>query len=189
VTSASELRRDLIDAVTLILAAQTAFDRHRPLFDQHADFHTVDCTRVIHHAFRVLNGAARFFKNSLRQNTHANPPAALERMREIGQWLDVNGEAIYGTRPIAPYKEGDVVFTTKGKSVFAILVQRNEGDALPAKITLKTLKPGGEVTVLGSGDKVKSSNVADGVQIALPLAVREMPQARYGIALRWEKGQ
>lgn len=32
------------------------------------------------------------------------PAAAVECLREIGQWLLVNGEAMYGPRPIAPYK-------------------------------------------------------------------------------------
>ena len=32
-----------------------------------------------------------------------SPPVS--RLEEIGRWMDVNGAAIHGTRPIAPYKE------------------------------------------------------------------------------------
>ena len=42
----------------------------------------------------------------------------VQRMKEIGDWMKVNGEAIYGTRPVAPYKAGQVVFTRKGNVVF-----------------------------------------------------------------------
>jgi len=38
----------------------------------------------------------------------------------IGQWLDVNGEAIYGTRPWKISEEGRMHFTTKGDSLYAI---------------------------------------------------------------------
>ncbi|MCK7483889.1 MAG: alpha-L-fucosidase [Candidatus Moduliflexus flocculans] len=38
-------------------------------------------------------------------------PEALDRLREIGEWMKVNGEAIYGTRPVAPYKEVKTCFT------------------------------------------------------------------------------
>jgi hypothetical protein len=31
------------------------------------------------------------------------PPTALERLAEVGQWMDVNGVAIHGTAPIFPY--------------------------------------------------------------------------------------
>jgi alpha-L-fucosidase len=38
----------------------------------------------------------------------------------IGAWLDVNGDAIYGTRPWKKSEEGKVHFTTKGDTLFAI---------------------------------------------------------------------
>jgi alpha-L-fucosidase len=40
-------------------------------------------------------------------------PTVYARLKELGAWLKVNGEAIYGTRPLAPYEQGDGVFTTR----------------------------------------------------------------------------
>jgi alpha-L-fucosidase len=50
------------------------------------------------------------------------PDTALARLKEIGDWMKVHGEAIYGTRPIAPYEKEGMVFTQKGNVVYAILL-------------------------------------------------------------------
>ncbi len=39
---------------------------------------------------------------------------------QIGAWLDVNGEAIYSTRPWKQFNEGNIRFTTKGDTLYAI---------------------------------------------------------------------
>src|SRR5208282_2669555 len=43
-----------------------------------------------------------------------------ERLLQIGAWLKVNGEAIYGTHPWRQMSEGNVQFTSKGNAVYAI---------------------------------------------------------------------
>ena len=50
------------------------------------------------------------------------PTEALKRMEEIGKWLDKNGYAIYGTRPLFPYCEDNVRYTQSkdGKHQYAI---------------------------------------------------------------------
>ena len=50
-------------------------------------------------------------------------PEAVERLEEVGRWLDKNGRAIYGTVTTPHYHDGDVWFTRSkdGRSLFAIL--------------------------------------------------------------------
>jgi alpha-L-fucosidase len=39
-------------------------------------------------------------------------------LRHVGEWLHVNGEAIYGSHYWEPYKDGDVRFTRKGNTLY-----------------------------------------------------------------------
>ena len=50
------------------------------------------------------------------------PTEALERMEALGKWLEKNGYAIYGTRPLFPYCEGNVRYTQSkdGRHQYAI---------------------------------------------------------------------
>jgi alpha-L-fucosidase len=54
-------------------------------------------------------------------------PEAIRRLEEAGQWLERNGEAIFGTRPWVYWQEGDDVRFTlagDGRSVYAIILKR-----------------------------------------------------------------
>ena len=58
------------------------------------------------------------------------PRPAVERMREMGSWLNRFGVAIYGTRPVAPCRIGEWAFTRgKDGTVYAI---RLWGETTPA---------------------------------------------------------
>jgi len=55
------------------------------------------------------------------------PLTAQQRLREMGGWLQENGYAIYGTRPLYPYAEGNVRYTQSkdGKHKYAITLLEN----------------------------------------------------------------
>jgi len=114
------------------------------------------------------------------------PPTALQRLKEIGDWMQVNGEAIHGTRPIAPYKEGKVALTRKGSAVYAIYLADEGKDQLPAEIRLSAVrpKPGSRVTLLGSKQPLRWSREADGLTIQIPDGLRTSPPGRHAFTIR-----
>jgi alpha-L-fucosidase len=55
-------------------------------------------------------------------------PKQVERLEEIGKWMNINGEAIYETRALPDFQDGQVYFT-KGKdaSVYALATNTKNG--------------------------------------------------------------
>lgn len=85
------------------------------------------------------------------------PERAVVRMKEIGQWLKINGEAIYETRPLMPFVDGRWRLTQSkdGKTAYAIYLL-DEGEAMPEVVTLpKFDRNPVKVSLLGKGGSVK----------------------------------
>lgn len=101
------------------------------------------------------------------------PPAAAARLREVGRWLKVNGEAIYGTRAVPPYQSDAVRFTAKGKNAYAIILHR-EGEAAPrGALSVKGLcpEPGSEINLLGRSGAIAWRPESGGFRVDLPAAL------------------
>ena len=114
------------------------------------------------------------------------PPAAVSRMREMGDWLRVNGEAIYASRPIAPYRTGSFALTRRGEHVYAIYLAP-EGDApLPRTLALPVPRPhdGSPVRLLGSGRKLAAKWSDGALQVELPAELAHRPPSRYAHVFR-----
>lgn len=99
------------------------------------------------------------------------PEIQRERLIGLGNWLDVNGEAIFGTRPwqVAEGKTSDGLalrFTAKGDTLYTILLER------PGKgeVTLSGLVAGRttEILLLGSKEPLIWENTPDGIRVLLP---------------------
>ena len=62
---------------------------------------------------------------------------ALTRLQEIGDWMSFNAEAIYATRPVPPYQEGEVFFTGKDGWIYALAF----AETPPKELRLRSLQP------------------------------------------------
>ncbi|XP_037120698.1 tissue alpha-L-fucosidase-like [Syngnathus acus] len=94
-----------------------------------------------------------------------------ERLRGIGAWLEVNGEAVYSSEPWRVQMENSSVpvwYTSKGDSIYAILTRK------PPKPTVQLLEPktsaNTKVTLLGNPVPLSWSPIKPnaGLTIVLP---------------------
>jgi len=117
------------------------------------------------------------------------PPVALERMREIGDWMAVNAEAVHGTRAIAPYREGPLAFTAKGDTIYAICPAEQGQGAPPATVRLTTLapEPGTPMYMLGVDVAVQWWRLGDRIEIEVPDAVRRAPPCRHAWVFKMKR--
>lgn len=113
-------------------------------------------------------------------------PQAYALLNEIGDWLSLNGEAIYETRAQKPYKQGQCGYT-KGKdgSVYAIYFAKEDETALPARMMLNEYfpKPGAEITLMGSHVNLKYKVSGDGCVVDIPANLRK-PYCKHAWVLR-----
>ena len=100
-------------------------------------------------------------------------PIFEERLRQLGGWLRINGDAIYGTRPWVHQKDSKAIqpqvwYTSKGDVVYGIVL----GWPSQSKLLLSDLKIGGltKVNLIGYHNPLKFLIKKDGtIQILFPL--------------------
>lgn len=97
-------------------------------------------------------------------------PEAVRRLEEIGRWMKVNSEGIYGTRAIAPYHEGSLSFTQKGDYVYVFypLEKISPVDYIFVLIKSFRLKPGTEVILLGKNEILEVEIADDHFTVKIP---------------------
>jgi alpha-L-fucosidase len=121
------------------------------------------------------------------------PPVALSRMQDIGDWLKVNGEAIYKTRALPPYKEGRGCFTRSkdGRTAYAIYLCEEGKDALPEKVIIAgvTPKAGSKIKLLGSDETMPWSAEGSRVTVSVPEAARAKPPCHHAFVFKMELGK
>ena len=110
-------------------------------------------------------------------------PEAYEQLAGVGDWMEVNGEAIHGTRPVEPYAAGSVRYTRrKGTdTVYAVYLAPPGASRPPAEIELDGVRPRDAVRLLETGAEVPWT-VEDGrVRVRLP----EEERRRLRVAPAW----
>jgi alpha-L-fucosidase len=129
-------------------------------------------TTVIHNLVEVVAKGGNLLLGVGPQSDGTFPLNVEQRLQEIGQWLDKNGEAIYGTRPRAIYQDGRTFFTRKGEQNFALHLLP-EGEPTPKEISWSGNLPakGRTVRLLETGAAVKWKVRGDRIIAEVPKAL------------------
>ncbi len=161
---------------------------------------------IVHQLIDVVSKNGNLLMNVGPRADGTIPDEVQQVLRSVGAWLQVNGEAIYGTRPWTLYGEGpthvtpgpfhdtetqpftadDFRFTCKGDALYAIEL------AWPATgtVTIHALATSAtstakvrSVALLGSTTPVQFQQDATGLHLTLPTKPGEQPAYAYRIAL------
>ena len=157
---------------------------------------------VVHQLIDIVSKNGNLLLNIGPRADGTIPDEVQQVLLEVGAWLNVNGDAIYGTRPwriygegptkvaagsfhdtdTANYKPEDFRFTTKGDVLNAIgLAWPTNGEvvihSLVQTVGSERVK---SVALLGSDAKLQFNQRADGLHVQLPT----QPPAKYAYVLR-----
>lgn len=94
------------------------------------------------------------------------PAGALNTMKGMGEWLNKYGEAVYGTRPCAPYKKDSFAFTQKGNKVYALRMFEGENEKMPEELVIPYTDGFSKVTLLNVGE-ITTEKVENGIAVTL----------------------
>lgn len=146
---------------------------------------------LIHLLVDVVSKGGNLLLNVGPQPDGQLPAPALERMKAIGSWLRVNGEAIYGTRPIEPYKQENVCLTQKGKFVYAIYLAAEGKDSLSAQMRLVSIQPrqGSVIKLLGFDGDIPWHMEGGQVFLNVPADAIQTFTGKYAYVFRMEKAK
>jgi len=126
-------------------------------------------TDIVHELVDVVSKNGNILLNVPIQADGTLDSHATQILVDMGKWIDINGQAIYGTRPWKQFSECSVRFTTKAGVLYAITLEWPESGVLtiPALATGKTGKVL-NIFLLGSEDTLKWSQDNNGLKITLP---------------------
>lgn len=112
---------------------------------------------------------------------------AYDLLSSYGDWMEINSEAIYNSKPIAPFKEVNVCMTQQenGETYFFYLAKEGELE-MPEEIEVKSHQPKNDasVTLLGSNKKLKWSKMGDGFKVIIPNSLRKNPPGEYAWVIK-----
>lgn len=138
------------------------------------DDHYKSTNELVHLLVKIVSRGGNFLLNVGPSPEGDWSDTAYSRLKEMGAWMKINSEGIYNSRPIAPYEQGNIVYTQnkngKTRYVFILADEKDESIALPASIPVDAMlvNAKSKVTVLGAKGTCKVVITNGAASITVP---------------------
>ena len=136
----------------------------------------MDAKKVIELLMQNVSRNGTMLLNLTQHGRGDLDPELIRIAKDIGVWLKINGEAVYGSRPYEVFGENSVSYTRNNGNVYATLLDWNGGS-----ITLSSLRSGGatlgkvsKVELLGADVPLSFVQNDQGLTVTLRDSVRQM---------------
>jgi len=161
------------------------------------DHNWVDAKEIVFRLVDIVSKGGNYLLNVGPTAEGLIPQPCIDRLMEVGAWMETNGEAIYGTSPWRVFRDEapddqtakapqesavDIRFTAKGNSVYAICLNWPDRE-----VRLRALRRGAVfgqtitgASMLGAKDEVKWRQTDDALMLSVP---QEKP-CRYAFVYR-----
>ena len=125
---------------------------------------------VMHEMIEVISRNGNFLINIGPKADGTLVPEQVERLQAMGDWLEINGAAIYGSRywKVNEQKQGHLAFTTNGKNLYAIAMTKPTAAFTIAATAGWTAEEVLSVGLLGSSATVTWEMTDAGLKITPP---------------------
>jgi alpha-L-fucosidase len=190
-------RGQLKDIRPMLWQTDTSVSKNSWGYIENHDYKTA--SSIIHDLIDIVSKNGVLLLNIGPRADGLIPQPEQDILLEIGRWLDVNGEAIYGTRPWRIYGEGptvvsegsftdtkrqaftaqDIRFTRKGNVLYAIVM----GWPDDGQLTIRSLsghQSPANVSMLGTAAGVTWRQDIEGLHVALP----QRPPCEHAVVLK-----
>ncbi|MEK3890044.1 alpha-L-fucosidase [Bacillus sp. FSL K6-3431] len=116
----------------------------------------------------VISKGGNLALNVAAQPDGRLPRGAITRMKEMGAWLKVYGEAVYGTRLCSPYYKENIAFTRKAETVYCFYMYENEDTPIKQEIFIPYTDKVNSIDIVGGSENIKYTSSNEGIFIELP---------------------
>ena len=150
------------------------------------DHNWVDTKEVVRRLVDIVSKGGNYLLNVGPTAEGLIPQASVDRLMEVGTWMETNQEAIYGTSPWRVFRDGppsekeatghagasaDIRFTAKGNSIYAICLASPEKEVLVRALGKKESPSQriAAVRMLGSKETIRWRQTDDGLALSVPV--------------------
>lgn len=150
--------------------------------------HYKSTTELIRLLVKIVSRGGNFLLNVGPSPEGDWDDTAYTRLKEMGAWLKTNGEAIYNSKPLAPYADGNIFLTQSkdGGQSYAFYLGEQKDIILSTQVVIDGLVPAkkSRIRLLGFKGDLKWRQEGKKLVIPIPTALQNKVIAEHAVVFR-----